>query len=61
MYVLNPLMRRSTVLPLYWFLMHDSNEPDVILMDINMPGLDGLPAMKILRNKPATSWPEVCA
>lgn len=28
--------------------------PDLILMDINLPGMDGLEALKILRNTPAT-------
>ena len=29
--------------------------PDVILMDINLPGINGIDAMKILRLDPATS------
>jgi CheY-like chemotaxis protein len=29
--------------------------PDVILMDINLPGISGIDAMKILRDDPATS------
>jgi CheY-like chemotaxis protein len=28
--------------------------PDVILMDINLPGINGLQALKILRDDPAT-------
>jgi CheY-like chemotaxis protein len=32
-----------------------SAQPEVILMDINLPGLNGLEAMKILRADPATS------
>ncbi len=32
-----------------------ASRPDVILMDINLPGLNGLEAMKILRADPATS------
>jgi len=30
-------------------------QPDVILMDINLPGINGVAAMKILREDPATS------
>ena len=30
-------------------------QPDVILMDINLPGISGLEAMKILRADPATA------
>ena len=32
-----------------------TNQPDVILMDINMPGISGIEAMKILREDPATA------
>ena len=32
-----------------------ASRPDVILMDINLPGLNGLEAMKILRADPATA------
>jgi len=31
------------------------NQPDVILMDINLPGISGIEAMKILRADPATA------
>lgn len=31
------------------------NQPEIILMDINLPGLSGLEAMKILRADPATA------
>ena len=41
--------------------MASSHQPDVILMDINMPELDGLAAMKILHNNPATSHIPVIA
>jgi CheY-like chemotaxis protein len=30
-------------------------QPDVILMDINLPGIDGLEAMELLRGDPATA------
>ena len=30
------------------------NRPDVILMDINLPGISGIEALKILREDPAT-------
>jgi CheY-like chemotaxis protein len=30
-------------------------QPQVILMDINLPGLSGIEALKILRNDPATA------
>ena len=32
-----------------------TSQPDVILMDINLPGLSGLEALKILREDPSTS------
>jgi PAS domain S-box-containing protein len=32
-----------------------AHEPDVILMDINLPGISGIEAMKILRDDPATA------
>jgi signal transduction histidine kinase/ActR/RegA family two-component response regulator len=32
-----------------------ASQPDVILMDINLPGLGGLEAMKLLRQDPATA------
>jgi len=32
-----------------------SLQPDVILMDINLPGISGIDAMKILREDPATA------
>ena len=35
--------------------------PDVILMDINLPGLSGLDALKILRDDPATAHIPVVA
>ena len=41
--------------------MARSHQPDVILMDINMPELDGLAAMQMLRNNPATSHIPVIA
>ena len=31
------------------------SEPDVILMDINLPGINGFEALKILRSDPATA------
>jgi PAS domain S-box-containing protein len=36
-------------------------QPDVILMDINLPGLSGFGALKILRNDPATAHIPVMA
>ncbi len=36
-------------------------QPDVILMDINLPGLSGFGALKILRNDPATAHIPVVA
>jgi len=32
-----------------------ASQPDVILMDINLPGLSGLEALKILREDPVTA------
>jgi CheY-like chemotaxis protein len=32
-----------------------AHQPDVILMDINLPGISGIEAMKILREDPATA------
>jgi signal transduction histidine kinase/ActR/RegA family two-component response regulator len=32
-----------------------ANQPDMILMDINLPGISGIEALKILRNDPATA------
>jgi len=32
-----------------------SSPPDVILMDINLPGISGLDALKILNNDPVTA------
>jgi CheY-like chemotaxis protein len=36
-------------------------QPDVILMDINLPGINGLGALKILRENPETSHIPVIA
>jgi CheY-like chemotaxis protein len=38
-----------------------AHHPDVILMDINLPGISGLQAMKILRGDPATGHIPVVA
>jgi signal transduction histidine kinase/AmiR/NasT family two-component response regulator len=38
-----------------------ANQPDVILMDINLPGISGIEALKILREDPATSHIPVVA
>jgi PAS domain S-box-containing protein len=38
-----------------------ANRPDVILMDINLPGISGLEALKILRDDPATAHIPVLA
>ena len=38
-----------------------SHLPDVILMDINLPGISGIEAMKILRSDPATTHIPVVA
>ena len=32
-----------------------AQQPDVILMDINLPGISGIEAMKILRDDPTTA------
>jgi CheY-like chemotaxis protein len=37
------------------------NQPDVILMDINLPGINGTQALKILREDPATAHIPVLA
>jgi PAS domain S-box-containing protein len=37
------------------------NQPEVILMDINLPGMSGLEALKILREDPATAHMPVIA
>jgi PAS domain S-box-containing protein len=37
------------------------HQPDVILMDINLPGISGVGALKVLRNDPATSHIPVMA
>ena len=36
-------------------------QPDVILMDINLPGISGIEALKILREDPATAHIPVVA
>ena len=36
-------------------------QPEVILMDINLPGISGIEAMKILRDDPATAHIPVVA
>jgi CheY-like chemotaxis protein len=36
-------------------------KPEVILMDINLPGISGLDAMKILRSDPSTSYIPIIA
>jgi len=41
--------------------MARSNSPAVILMDINLPDINGLEAMKILREDPATAHIPVIA
>ncbi len=38
-----------------------ANQPDVILMDINLPGISGIEALKILREDPATAHIPVVA
>ena len=37
------------------------HQPDVILMDINLPGISGIQALKILRDDPATAHIPVVA
>ena len=37
------------------------NQPEVILMDINLPGISGIEALKILREDPATAHIPVVA
>ena len=38
-----------------------ANQPEVILMDINLPGISGIEALKILREDPATAHIPVVA
>jgi CheY-like chemotaxis protein len=38
-----------------------TNQPDVVLMDINLPGISGIEALKILREDPATAHIPVIA
>ena len=38
-----------------------SSQPEVILMDINLPGISGIEALKILREDPATNHIPVVA
>ena len=38
-----------------------TSQPDVILMDINLPGIGGVEALKVLRRDPATSHIPVVA
>jgi len=38
-----------------------ANQPDVILMDINLPGISGIEALRILREDPATAHIPVVA
>jgi CheY-like chemotaxis protein len=38
-----------------------ANQPQVILMDINLPGISGIKALKILRDDPATAHIPVIA
>jgi CheY-like chemotaxis protein len=38
-----------------------ANQPDVILMDINLPGISGIEALRILRGDPATAHIPVVA
>lgn len=40
---------------LHGIAMARASQPDLILMDINLPGLSGIKAMKILANDPATA------
>ena len=37
-----------------------ANQPDVILMDLNLPGMSGIEALKILRQDPATAHTLQC-
>ena len=41
--------------------MRAPNQPDVILMDINLPGISGIEALKLLRQDPATAHIPVVA
>ena len=41
--------------------MARANRPEVILMDINLPGISGIEAMRILREDPATAYIPVVA
>ena len=41
--------------------MARASQPDVILMDINLPGISGIEALKILREDPATAHIPVVA
>ena len=38
-----------------------ANQPEVILMDINLPGISGIEALRILREDPATAHIPVVA
>src|SRR5204862_6949345 len=38
-----------------------ANQPEVILMDINLPGISGIEALKILREDPTTAHIPVLA
>src|SRR6202035_5313362 len=38
-----------------------ANQPEVILMDINLPGISGIEALKILRKDPVTAHIPVVA
>ena len=41
--------------------MARASQPDVVLMDINLPGINGFEALKILRSDPATEHIPVIA